>query len=147
MPGFTSTRPNLEADGPTLDIIIRPPILMLQALAAGPSGQMVPATQVQAVAMVDTGAQGTVITPAIAQQLGLQPTGSALAGGATGHAPVSANVYNVDIIFGAGVLVPNVAVMELPLAGQKIQALIGRDILRHGMLIYLGHANQFTLGF
>ena len=33
------------------------------------------------------------------------------------------------------------------LTGQSIEALIGRDILSFGILIYLGHANQFTLSF
>lgn len=38
-------------------------------------------------------------------------------------------------------------VIEAPLQGQHIQGLIGRDILAHGVLIYTGYANQFTLSF
>jgi hypothetical protein len=33
------------------------------------------------------------------------------------------------------------------LGGQPVQCLIGRDILQHGVLVYIGYANQFTLSF
>jgi hypothetical protein len=33
------------------------------------------------------------------------------------------------------------------MGGQNIQCLIGRDILQHGVLIYIGYSNQFTLSF
>ena len=32
-----------------------------------------------------------------------------------------------------------------PLDGQEINGLIGRDLLKHGILIYIGYKNQFTL--
>jgi hypothetical protein len=38
-------------------------------------------------------------------------------------------------------------VIEAPLQGQHIQCLIGRDVLAHGVLIYIGYANQFSLSF
>ena len=31
------------------------------------------------------------------------------------------------------------------LDGQEIAGLIGRDLLKHGILIYIGYKNQFTL--
>ena len=146
MPGFTFARPNLHVDGPLVDLTIRAPQLMVQALVA--AGQPAPQALVQAVAMIDTGATSSVITPAVAQALGLQPVNVVPARGAVGHAAVPANVYNVDIVFpGNNVIVPNAAVLELPLAGQNIQALIGRDILRHGTLIYMGYANLYSLSF
>ena len=33
-----------------------------------------------------------------------------------------------------------------PLGGQHIQCLVGRDVLAHGVLTYIGYINQFTLG-
>ncbi len=49
--------------------------------------------------------------------------------------------------FPNGVMVHNAVAIEAPLAGQHIQCLIGRDILQHGVLIYVGYMNQFTLSF
>lgn len=40
-----------------------------------------------------------------------------------------------------------VTVIEAPLDGHTITALIGRDVLGLGILIYQGVSNQFTLSF
>jgi hypothetical protein len=38
-----------------------------------------------------------------------------------------------------------ITVIEVPLLeGQVIQGLIGRDVLAHGILIYLGYTNTFS---
>jgi hypothetical protein len=37
--------------------------------------------------------------------------------------------------------------IEAPLQGQHIQCLIGRDVLAHGVLVYIGYTNSFTLSF
>jgi len=44
------------------------------------------------------------------------------------------------------VIVDPIRVIEVPLIGQTniIDCLIGRDILRHGILIYIGYANAFS---
>jgi hypothetical protein len=61
---------------------------------------------------------------------------------------VVCNVYQVDLIFALNNLsVPNINIVEAPLGGQNIQALIGRDVLKHGVLTYIGYINQFTLSF
>lgn len=36
---------------------------------------------------------------------------------------------------------------EAPLKGQHIQCLVGRDVLQHGVFIYTGYDNSFTLSF
>ncbi len=46
-----------------------------------------------------------------------------------------------------GVMIPLITVMEVPLEGQRIQGLIGRDVLAHGILIYSGYTNTFSLSF
>jgi hypothetical protein len=38
-------------------------------------------------------------------------------------------------------------VAEVPLQGQSIECLIGRDILSRGLLVYNGTANTFILSF
>ena len=45
-------------------------------------------------------------------------------------------------------MVAEVTAIEAPLQGQPtIRGLIGRDLLKHGVLVYLGSENQFTLSF
>jgi len=95
--------------------------------------------------MIDTGATGTVIQPEIAKKLRLQPVGVV-----TISTPSSENVpcyqYIVRLIFPSNVIVEAIAV-EAPLKGQHIQCLIGRDVLAHGVLVYTGYINQFSLSF
>jgi predicted aspartyl protease len=95
--------------------------------------------------MIDTGATGSVIQPAAVQALGLQPVGVV-----TINTPSSQNVpcfqYLVRLIFPNNVVVESLAI-EAPLIGQQIQCLIGRDVLSHGVLVYTGYINQFTLSF
>ena len=95
--------------------------------------------------MVDTGASLTVIQTGIAQKLGLQAVGAIQV-----NTPSSQNVlctqYAVRILLPKGV-VASVLATEAPLQGQNIQGLIGRDLLKHGVLVYLGTEDQFTLSF
>ncbi len=55
--------------------------------------------------------------------------------------------YLVTIAFQNNVTVQNVKVIQAPMQGQQIGCLIGRDVLRYGVLIYTGYINQFTLSF
>jgi hypothetical protein len=130
--------------GPMMDVVLRPTQALIDVLQA--AGQNLP-VPVQAVAMVDTGATGTVITPTIAQKLGLQPVGVVQMGTPSTTQAITANQYNIDMILPQGVTLASVMAIEAPLGGQHIQCLIGRDVLRHGVLIYIGYANQFTLSF
>ena len=54
--------------------------------------------------------------------------------------------YSVRLIFPSNVIVEAIAI-EAPLKGQHIQCLIGRDVLAHGILVYTGYINQFSLSF
>lgn len=100
---------------------------------------------VPALAMIDTGATGTVLRPDLIQRLGLKPVGATLI-----HTPSSANVrclqYLARLVFRGNVVVETVAI-EAPLQGQHIQCLVGRDVLRHGVFIYNGYMQDFTLSF
>ena len=115
----------------------------LEALLAG-EGTPVPAP-IPVSMLVDTGASGTLIQAGLPQRLGLQPVGSQLI-----STPSSENVhclqYSFRLLLPKG-LVAVVTAVEAPLQGQNIQGLIGRDLLQHGILVYLGQENQFTLSF
>lgn len=142
MPSFTVQRPNLQADGPCAEIQIAVSIPAADALIA--DGKAVPAP-INATAMIDTGATGTVIQEGLAARLGIHPVGITRIS-TPSSADVECNVYAVRIIFRQGVTAEATAI-EAPLQGQNIQCLIGRDILAHGVLVYIGYVNQYTLSF
>lgn len=114
------------------------------ATALQSAGAAVPAP-VPALAMIDTGASGSVIRQGLAAQLGLNPIGLTYV-----TTPSSTNVpcyeYAVRLIFPNNVIA-DVAVLEAPLQGQNMQCLIGRDVLAHGVLVYIGYQNLFSLSF
>ena len=77
----------------------------------------------------DTGASGSVISPAVVQKLNLSPTGKTKAGTAGGRVN-DANTYIVHIFLPNKVVIPGVQVTELPVEG--VDALIGMDIIGRG---------------
>ena len=108
-------------------------------------GKPVP-TSVEITALIDTGASGTAVKPEVIRQLQLTPRGvtNIATPSSTAH---PCNVYDVSLTFANGVVVPVITVIEVPLEGQVIQGLIGRDVLAHGILIYSGYTNTFSLSF
>ncbi len=142
MASITAAISGLVSVGPVLDLHIAVPQQVELLLTE--QGQPVPAP-VPAAMMIDTGASNSVIQTGIAQQLGLQPVGTVGI-----NTPSSENVqclqYLVRLLLPKG-LVAVVLATEAPLNGQNIQGLIGRDLLQHGVLVYLGTENQFTLSF
>lgn len=95
--------------------------------------------------MIDTGASGTVIQEGLATSLGLQPVGTTKI-----TTPSSTEVdcyeYAVRYVLPNDVVAEG-TVIEAPLQGQQIQALIGRDVLAHGVFIYIGYMGGFSLSF
>ncbi len=110
--------------------------------AAESTGQT--ATPITIRAMVDTGASGTAIQTGFAKQLGLNPVGVQLISTPTSK-DVPCPEYAMRLIFQANIVIDNVTVIEAPMEGQHVQMLIGRDVLKDFVFIYLGYANQFTL--
>ena len=101
---------------------------------------------VDATALIDTGASGTCVNPEIVSRLQLVSRGiTQIATPSTKAHPC--NVYDVSLHLPNGVTVPTAPVLETPLEGQNIQCLIGRDVLAHGILIYSGYTNTFSLSF
>jgi predicted aspartyl protease len=142
VPSFTSQVSNLQAVGPIVELRIAVGAAVESALRK--AGTALPGP-VPAVAMIDTGATGTVIRQGLAAQLGLNPVGVTHI-----STPSSTNVacyeYVVRLLFPNNVLVET-TVLEAPLQGQHIQCLIGRDVLAHGVLVYIGYGNLFSLSF
>src|ERR1700730_10777345 len=112
MPSFTRQIADLVIEGPTCSVILHAPQMLEQAIAGQANAPALP-QPVSATAMVDTGATGTVITPQIVQQLGLQPVGVTPTLTPTTLLPVFCNQYNVDLTFLPNMItVPNVLVIE-----------------------------------
>ncbi len=116
---------------------------MQNALVA--AGTAVP-PPVRALAMVDTGATGTVVQRGLLSPLHLNPVGVTRI-----NTPSSVNIpcfeYSVRLLFPSKVLVEGITVIEAPLQGQHNHCLISRDILAHGVLVYIGYSNLFSLSF
>lgn len=100
---------------------------------------------VAALAMIDTGASGSVIRQGLAAQLGLQPVG-VINVSTPSSTNVPCNQYVVRFLLPNNVIFETTAI-EAPLQGQNIQCLIGRDVLAHAVLVYVGYTNTFTLSF
>lgn len=104
--------------------------------------------------LIDTGADMTCIDPTVLQPLNLDVRGyTSMITPSTGSVPVQVAQYDVSIILKLGNAVHDVRafstvpVVEADLAAQKIQALIGRDILNRCLFIYDGREEKFTLAF
>jgi len=139
---FTSQISDLEAIGPVVEIQLAVPKVLEDKMIA--AGEKVPAA-ITVNAMIDTGAGGTCIQAGLASKLGLSPIGVTNI-----TTPSSTDVpchnYHVRLLFPNNVS-GEIKVIEAPLQGQHIQCLLGRDILRGAVLVYIGKENQFTLAF
>lgn len=142
MPSFTSQIPNLQAVGPVVELRVAVGSAVEAALKRTQSPVPAPVT---VVAMIDTGATKSVIRQGLASQLGLQPIG-VVAISTPSSANFPCNEYSVRFLFPNNVGAEGTAI-EAPLHGQHIQCLIGRDILAHAVLLYIGYTNLFSLSF
>lgn len=100
-------------------------------------------------ALIDTGASNSSIQQGLLATLGLNPVGLVPIVTPTTTTPHPAPQYAVRLVFpqhGGGVY-DSLALTEMPLIGQNIQALLGRDVLQVGVLVYNGPMGLFTLAF
>ncbi len=142
MPSFTQRIQNLDQVGPVIEVILTASPAYLLANNIAPSETK----GIKALAMVDTGASSTVISQGLAARLKINPVGTTQI-----NTPSSTNVschqFDIRIIFPNNINIHSIIITEAPLQGQHIQCLIGRDVLKHGVLIYTGYDNSFTLSF
>lgn len=101
---------------------------------------------IEVTALIDTGASATCVNPEIVKSLGLIQRGVTQIATPSSKAH-PCDVYDASIHFPNGVEVPTIQIIEAPFEGQNIQCLIGRDVLAHGVLIYIGYINQFSISF
>ena len=112
-------------------------------------GEKLPAS-IELLAVVDTGAEMTVIEERFLEKLGLPPLGQLEVNTvSSGSEPVVSNIYAVEIALAGdvtGVLSANLQVVAATdLSRLGVQMLLGRDVLRRLVLNYDGPASEFTL--
>jgi len=94
--------------------------------------------------LIDTGASSCVIQNDIPKRLGLEPIGTMKI-----CTPSSKDhecyQYYMRMVIPSHNLVWDGVFIAAPLEGQDISCLIGRDLLKNGILVYIGYMNQFTL--
>ena len=142
MPSFTTQIPNLQQSGPICQVTITPSFETANLLRQ--QGLPIPSSIISA--LIDTGASVTGISSKVVQSLELVPRGRTnIATPSSGSHP--ANVYDIALKFGETVTIGLIRAVEVNLIAQNIDCLIGRDVLHHGVLIYIGYTNLFTLSF
>ena len=144
MPSFTQVVANLSGTGPIVEVVVGASSLFAQVMAR--KGLPIP-SPVKALAMVDTGASSTVIAPSVVQALGLQPVGVGQLATPLATVPLTVPQFNISLGFPGGSFVQSAIAVEASLPSQPIQVLIGRDVLAHAVLTYIGYLNQFTISF
>lgn len=133
----------LAALGLLLTVEVSPP----EALANLLTSQGKPLPQlVTGSALVDTGASCCCVEERLLQQLQLLPIGQVSVSSPTGNR--LQNVYFTRLTFPGSPIPP----LEIPVVGVqmnqgKVISLIGRDLLRHCVLIYNGPMGSYTISF
>lgn len=142
-PATNQPSPNsLQSVGPVLqvEIAVHPTLAQhLQNL-----GQPIP-TPVVGPGLIDTGATFSAVDQTVIQQLGIPPIGTVQLGTAGG--PVTQTQHPASFGF-PGTGLPTISfnfVTGVDLTGQNIVALIGRDVLRHFVMVYNGSLGQVIL--
>jgi hypothetical protein len=127
--------------GPLIQVVAAIPQALQKTIAD--AGKVVAAPQV-VLALIDTGCTRTSIDKRIISALGVSPTGIATVGTASGLS--QAELVPVQLTFpnlaGATITLPQA--MTCDLTGQPISILVGRDILRHFVMIYDGQIGRVT---
>jgi hypothetical protein len=134
MPTFSTQFPALRVSGPTIELQIAVSRALYNSLIK--RKEPVP-DPVKVLAMIDTGAQTTVVNSNIIKKLNLQPTSKVPVSSPLAH-NVEVAQYTAAIILPKGVIIETTEMVEVPLEGASVHCLIGRDILRHGVFIYNG---------
>lgn len=141
MPSVTIDSPNLQQEGPLLEVHF----LVSSELEKKykEDGKDLP-EPVVINSLIDTGASSCVIQQDIPQKLNLQPVGEVKMSTPSCN-NTSCFVYFMRMVIPSTNLIYEGPFIAAPLKGQTISCLIGRDVLKDSILIYLGQKNQFTL--
>lgn len=138
----------LESAGPILDVEVNIPQPLMDLLSS--QNKPVP-TPSPGWALIDTGASRTCVDGTLLSRLGINPIGIVSVGTAGGT--VQCQLFPARLDFPAiGMRIDFGSVVSVDLQGQTINekpviALIGRDVLSRGLLIYAGRGGFFSLAF
>ena len=140
MPRLKRNAPDLLKNGPLLLVRIEPVLAVQEAMRA--DGDEIPTASI--LALIDTGANGTLIQTAVVAGLGFESLGTVFLLTPSTLEPLARQEYRVRLVLSEDIAF-EVDVVEAPLAGQSIQGLIGRDILQLLKFTYDGPQSQFTI--
>ncbi len=129
----------LARDGPRIELAIRPPFWQTTRMKA--AGFSPKKRSWKSQALIDTGASFTCIRDDIAQDLSLKKVGSTKVH--TGAGSPKCPVYTAELIMGPFTFLSSI--IGIPAKHQKIDCLLGRDILRRFTLVYSGPTEGFYL--
>ncbi len=135
----------LAALGPVLAVSVSIP----QALAAFYTRQQIPLpSPITGLALIDTGATRSCVHAPIMSSLGVNPIGVVTSGTPAGQ--VLHSLYPAHFTFPATTIevdftsVVGVDLSGQIITGQQLIALIGRDVLSNGILVYNGTIGTFS---
>ena len=132
---------NLQEEGPTVEVQFLIPRQIEERYRK--ENKVIPAP-VSIKALIDTGATNCVVRQDIPIALGLQPI-DIIGINTPSTKNHRAYRYFIRMVIPSAKITYEGLFTALPLDGQNISSLIGRDLLAFGILIYTGNANQFTL--
>ncbi|MBS3141586.1 hypothetical protein J4405_05600 [Candidatus Woesearchaeota archaeon] len=140
MPSVTINSSDLEKEGPILEVQFLISSDLEKKYIEEKKAIPEPIT---VKSLIDTGASACVIKKEIPEALGLKPTGVTKI-----NTPSSKDHecyhYFMRMLIPSHGLIYEGPFISAPLEGQEISSLIGRDVLKNGILIYIGYMNQFT---
>ncbi|OIO21355.1 hypothetical protein COV61_00505 [Candidatus Micrarchaeota archaeon CG11_big_fil_rev_8_21_14_0_20_47_5] len=142
MPSITRVFSNIALDGPTVGIRFHIPIELEKKMQE--EGMVQIPAPVEGDALIDTGASNCVIQEDIPKKLGLQPMDVVKINTPSCEGRECYR-YFIRLIIPDQKIIYQGVFTAAPLKGQKIACLLGRDLLQHGVFIYIGYANEFTL--
>lgn len=140
---------HLEQSGPIVPVTINLPAAMQEFLAR--NGKDIP-PPVRGMALIDTGAFATAVDVEVFEKLGITPIDRLPTN--TPHGASTSDIYPATVSF------PALGLENLPmerLIGCKLQwagendsdilMLLGRDLLKHFLMVYNGKHSDVTLGY
>ncbi len=95
-------------------------------------------------ALLDTGASGTLVRTSVLERLGLEAAGPVFLNTPSTTEPEERSEYRIRLVLAKNIVFET-DVVEAPLGGQHVQCLIGRDILDVCRFVYDGPRRRFTL--
>jgi hypothetical protein len=121
MPSFTGSSTNLVDVGPLVEVLITPSRALIEAMKAADPNMADP-EPFRATAMIDTGASGTVVNPAIIAALRLSPIGTIPIHTPSTTAPLVCEQFHVDVVLSSGVTFADAVVICAPLGLRTFSA-------------------------